>query len=181
MHKLGVQTVFLVNAAGGIDGAFNVADLMFIHDHISWASLVGQDPTRGPIIDSFGPRFTPLNGAYDRKLLRLANDVAKENQITAHQGVYGYVVGPSFEAASEIRLLSRLGVDVVGMSTVPEVITERHAGMAVFAVSAISNLSIEDVDSTRETTEDDVWQGVETIVPDVTVLLREMVRRASPT
>ncbi len=181
MHKLGVRTVFLVNAAGGINGAFKVADLMFIHDHISLASLVGQDPTRGPNIDSFGSRFTPLNGAYDRKLIRLANDVAKENQITAHQGVYGYVIGPSFETASEVRLLSRLGVDAVGMSTVPEVITARHAGMAVFAVSAITNLSIEDIDSTRETNEDDVWQSVETIVPDVTVLLREMLRRASST
>lgn len=180
MYILGVRTVFLVNSAGGINSEFGVADIMFIHDHISLASLAGQDPMRGPNIDSFGSRFTPLNGAYDRTLLRMASDVAKENRITAHQGVYGYVVGPSFETASEVRLLATLGVDAVGMSTVPEVITARHAGMAVFAVSGITNRSIGDIDSTRVTTEDEVWQSVETIVPDLTLLLREMVRRACP-
>ena len=172
MHRLGVEILLITNAAGGINPKFEVGDLMLVHDHLSMASMAGMDPNRGP---HEGERFISLNGAYDSELLNLATDVAKAENIRSHRGVYGYVVGPSFETPSEVRFLEKMGVDAVGMSTVPEVLTARHCGLRVFAVSSITNLSIKDIHSQQQTTVEEVWDAVEDIVPRLTQLLKGMV------
>ncbi len=123
------------------------------------AGIAGSDPTRGANMETLGPRFTPLNRAYDPAYLDLLESTAAELQIKTHRGVYGLACGPSFETPAEVRFLSMIGVDAVGMSTVPEVIAARHCGMRVAVVSAITNVSIHDTESQLDTTEDEVYEN----------------------
>jgi purine-nucleoside phosphorylase len=138
MKKLGVQTLIVTNAAGGVNTAFTPGDLMLITDHIK---LFTDSPLRGPNLNEFGPRFNDMSTAYTPELLSLARRVAAQNGYTVREGVYAHMPGPSFETPAEIRMLRTLGADAVGMSTVPEVITAAHAGMRVLGISAISNMA----------------------------------------
>ncbi|WP_051236483.1 purine-nucleoside phosphorylase [Paenibacillus pinihumi] len=138
MKAIGVQQIIVTNAAGGIDPAFHPGDLMLIQDHIN---MTGQNPLIGPHIETFGVRFPDMSEAYSKTLITLAKETAAKHQIHVVEGVYAGMPGPSYETPAEIRLLGQLGASAVGMSTVPEVITARHAGIEVLGISCISNLA----------------------------------------
>lgn len=138
MHELGVETVIVTNAAGGINESFKSGDLMLIRDHINFTF---RNPLIGRNQPEWGPRFPDMSEAYDRSLRKLAREVASEQGIRLQEGVYAGVTGPSYETPAEIRMLRTLGGDAVGMSTVPEVIVARHMGMRVLGISCITNMA----------------------------------------
>lgn len=139
MHMLGIETLIVSNAAGGVNPAYRPGDFMLIRDHIFMPGLAGAGPLMGPNDERFGPRFPPLAYAYDDALCAKARSVAQASGITLHEGVYTMVAGPSFETGAELRFLRTIGTDAVGMSTVPEVVVARHMGMRVLGISLITN------------------------------------------
>lgn len=138
MAQLGVKTIVVTNAAGGVNESFTAGDLMLITDHIN---MFGTNPLIGPNEEEFGPRFPDMTEAYDKELRALAAQVAEEQGLKLQQGVYMGFSGPTFETPAEIRMARLLGADAVGMSTVPEVITARHLGVRVLGISCISNMA----------------------------------------
>ena len=142
MKALGVKTLFVSNAAGGMNPDFKVGDLMIITDHIN---LFPDHPLRGKNYAELGPRFPAMNEAYSRRLIDKAREIARNEGIRLVEGVYVGTQGPTFETPSEYRFFYRIGGDAVGMSTVPEVIVARHAGMEVFGMSVITDLGGEGI------------------------------------
>ncbi|EPX75248.1 purine nucleoside phosphorylase [Schizosaccharomyces octosporus yFS286] len=144
MKVMGVETMIVTNACGGINQNFNVGDLMILKDHIDFPGLAGNHSLKGPNPDEFGTRFPALSDAYDLRLRKLVYDAVKTHSIERpiHEGTYCFVSGPSFETRAECRMLSMLGADAVGMSTVPEVIVARHCGIHVLAISLITNKAV---------------------------------------
>jgi purine-nucleoside phosphorylase len=136
MGALGVRTLFVSNVAGGIRRSFRAGDLMLIADHIN---LMWRNPLNGPVREG-ELRFPDMSEPYDRELLQLLRDAARDAGIPAVEGVYAALTGPSYETPAEIRMLQRLGAHAVGMSTVPETILARHAGLRVLAVSLMTNM-----------------------------------------
>ncbi len=137
LKLLGADSLIVTNAAGSLDPAYRPGDLMLIRDHIK---MVTDSPLRGPNIDSLGPRFNDMSDPYTREIRELARRCGEKLGIDLKEGVYCYMPGPSYETASEVRMLGLLGGHAVGMSTVPEVITAAHCGMKVLGVSCISNM-----------------------------------------
>ncbi|MFK8054433.1 MAG: purine-nucleoside phosphorylase [Woeseiaceae bacterium] len=175
MAALGAKTAVLTNAAGGLSPGQSVGDLVVIEDHLSLANLAGSDPLRGAHDQRVGSRFLSLNNAYDRDLVTLAKTTASNIGQTLTTGVYGFATGPSFETPAEVRFLQSMGCDLVGMSTVPEVIVARHMGLTVLAISAITNLSIASVNDSGETTESEVFEAAEIIRPKLSALIAALV------
>lgn len=140
LRALGAELLIVTNAAGGLNPEFRAGDLMLITDHINWPGMAGLSPLRGPHDPRLGPRFLPTANAYDPQLRDLALEVAQQLGIELRQGVYIMLAGPTFESPAEVRFLRQIEADAVGMSTVPEVIVARHAGMRVLGISHISNL-----------------------------------------
>ncbi len=138
MRKLGVETLIVTNAAGGIRTGFSAGDLMAISDVFS---MTGQNPLTGPNLEELGTRFPDMSEPFDRHLREIAGAVAQDMGFTLQEGVYAQMPGPSFETPAEIRMLKILGADAVGMSTVPEVIAARHCGMRVLGITCITNLA----------------------------------------
>ena len=138
LAKLGVQAVLLTNAAGGIRRSFAPGDLMVISDHLN---LMGRNPLVGPNEDRFGPRFPDMTEAYSKEIRAQAHAAAADAGVSVHEGVYAALLGPTYETPAEIEMLRTLGADAVGMSTAPEVIALRHLGVAVGAMSCITNLA----------------------------------------
>lgn len=138
MKELGVQTLLVTNAAGGINTSYVPGDLMLISDHIN---LTARNPLIGPNDSSLGPRFPDMSEAYSRKLRAVAKRVAADKSVPLQEGVYVGLLGPTYETPAEIRMLRVLGADAVGMSTVSEVIVARHAGIEVLGISCISNMA----------------------------------------
>ncbi len=138
MKLLGVDTLLVTNAAGGVNTDFAPGDLMLITDHIKFFT---DSRLRGHNIKELGPRFNDMSTAYTPQLQQVARGVAARLGTDLREGVYAHMAGPSFETPAEIRMLRTLGVDAVGMSTVPEVITAAHASMKVLGISAISNMA----------------------------------------
>ncbi len=136
MHEIGVRTLLVSNAAGGMNPHYRKGDLMLITDHIN---LQGFNPLVGPNVEEWGPRFPDMSEPYDLELRALARQKALERQIKLHEGVYLSVLGPNLETRAEYRMLRAMGADVVGMSTVPEVIAARHMNMRVMAISVITD------------------------------------------
>jgi purine-nucleoside phosphorylase len=147
MQRMGIQTLILTNAAGGVNPNFAVGDLMLIEDHLNFAGMAGYNPLRGPNLDAFGPRFPAANRTYTPRLRAVAEAAAHAAGLTLQRGVYCFLSGPNFETPAEIRMLRLLGADAVGMSTVPEALVAHHAGMAVLGISTITNVTIDDPDS----------------------------------
>jgi purine-nucleoside phosphorylase len=176
MHLLGVNTVILTNAAGGLNRNYQVGDLMLLNDHINFVGMVGHNPLVGPNDDSIGPRFPGMTQTYDRELRQFARRVAREAGITLHEGVYVCLAGPNFETPAEIRMLRTIGGDAVGMSTVHEVFVARHAGMRVMAYSGITNACIDSVDTELETSHEEVLDAGSILVPKLTTILRGVLR-----
>lgn len=141
LRSLGVKTLMISNAAGGLNPNFKPGDLMLISDHINFT---GQNPLAGENIDEWGDRFTDMTEPYSRRLMEVAERTALDLRIPLHKGVYAGVLGPNLETAAETRFLRMAGADAVGMSTVMEVITAAHAGMDVLAISVITNVNLPD-------------------------------------
>jgi len=144
MKFLGIKTLLLSNAAGGMNPAYRVGDLMIITDHISFFTL---NPLLGRNDESMGPRFPDMSEPYKKNLILKAREVAGKISIPVHEGVYAGVTGPTFETRAEYRFLHRAGADAVGMSTVQETIAAVHLGMDVFAMSIITDLGIRDAEN----------------------------------
>jgi purine-nucleoside phosphorylase len=141
LKALGVMRLIVTNAAGGLDPGYHAGDLMLITDHINLVGMAGLSPLRGRNELGLGPRFPDMSEAYDRKLANLARSVAREKNIVLREGIYIMLGGPAFETPADIRFLRLIGADAVGMSTVPEVIAARHAGLLVLGISGISNVA----------------------------------------
>jgi purine-nucleoside phosphorylase len=175
MKGLGVKVLIVSNAAGGLNRNMRRGDLMVITDHIN---LLGDNPLRGPNDPKLGPRFPDMSQVYDPELRELALQIGLEHGIYLHQGVYVALPGPSLETPAEYRFLIRIGADAVGMSTVPEVIVAKHAGLRVFGISCITDLAIEGV--VAPLSFEEVVQAANEAQPKLTLIIRELVRRMSP-
>lgn len=172
MHELGITTLIVTNAAGGINPSYRAGDLMLIVDHIGLNALVGHNPLWGPNDDTLGPRFPALSQAYDPALRRLALQVAAGLGITLRQGVYCGLAGPAFETPAEVRFLRLIGADACGMSTVSEVMVARHMGMRVLGFSGITNMAIDDIDAEAVADHAEVLEAGRLMIPRLSALLR---------
>jgi purine-nucleoside phosphorylase len=177
MQVMGIETLIVTNAAGGLNPTFNAGDLMLIVDHINLIGHMGWTPLRGPNDESFGPRFPIFTRAYDQQLSEAARQVAADNNITLREGIYICLAGPAFETPADIRMLRQWGADSVGMSTVPEVVTAVHGGMRVLGISSITNIAIDDPDSEKDVSHEEVLETGKTIVPRLITVLRGVLQQ----
>ena len=171
MYELGIKTLFVSNASGGMNPKFNIGDVMVITDHVNFFP---EHPLRGKNFPT-GPRFPDMHEVYDHELVELANKIAEEKGIKLQHGVYVGVQGPTFETPAEYRMYHLFG-DAVGMSTVPEVIVARHCGIKVFGVSIITDLGGFDVPV--EVSHEEVQKAANAAQPIMTEIMREMIRRS---
>jgi purine-nucleoside phosphorylase len=174
MRRLGIETLIVTNAAGAVNPGFEPGDLMLITDHLNLIGMAGQNPLRGPNLEEFGPRFPDMSKVYDRELQAVARKVAQENNLGLQEGVYVCLAGPSFETPADLRFLRAVGVDAVGMSTVPEATVARHSGMRVMGVSGISNKA--NLDGETETTHEEVLEAGEVLVPKLMTLVKGVLQ-----
>ncbi len=177
MHFLGIKTIILTNAAGGLNTQFSAGDVMMLNDHINMVGFAGFSPLMGPNDDDLGPRFVGLVQTYDRELRKLAHEVAQKNNIPLREGVYCCLAGPTYETPAEARMLRMIGADTVGMSTVHEVVVARHMGMKVMAFSSITNMVIDNLDTDHETNHEEVLEVGRIIVPKLITILKGVVER----
>jgi purine-nucleoside phosphorylase len=175
MGRLGIEILIVTNAAGAVNPDFIPGDPMLITDHLNLIGMAGLNPLRGPNIDEIGPRFPDMSQAYDRKLREIANEVALDANIQLRQGVYVCLAGPSFETPADLRFLKSIGVDAVGMSTVPEVTVARHANIRVLGISGISNKA--NLDGNTITTHEEVLEAGRVIVPKLIAIIRGVLHR----
>jgi purine-nucleoside phosphorylase len=175
MQRLGVEILVVTNAAGAVNPEFEPGDLMLITDHLNLLGMSGPNPLRGPNLDELGPRFPDMSQAYDRDLCALARSVASEKKILLREGIYIGLAGPSFETPADLRFLRGIGVDAVGMSTVPEVTVARHGGQRVLGFSGISNKA--NLDGNTVTTHEEVLEAGTVMVPKLTTLIRGVLRQ----
>jgi len=173
MKELGVKTLLVTNAAGGVNTSYEPGDLMLISDHLN---LTGRNPLVGPNDEELGPRFPDMSQAYSRRLREIARKVAADKGVPLQEGVYAGLLGPTYETPAEIRMLRTLGADAVGMSTVSETIVARHAGIEVLGISCISNmaagildqpLSHQEVMETTERVREKFLSLVLSIIPEI--------------
>lgn len=172
MKALGIKTLFVSNAAGGMNPQFKIGDIMIITDHIN---LFPEHPLRGKNYNELGDRFPDMSEAYSRRLIKDAIDIAEEKGIRVVQGVYVGTQGPTFETPAEYRYFHRIGGDAVGMSTVPEVIVAKHGGMEVFAVSVITDLGVEGI--VEQVSHEEVQKAAQKAQPKMMEIMRELVNR----
>jgi purine-nucleoside phosphorylase len=177
MQVMGIETLIVTNAAGGLNPAFRAGDLMLIADHINLMGMTGNNPLFGPNDLTLGPRFPDMSQAYDRKLRGIAREVAQEQGLPLHEGVYIGLTGPSFETPADVRFLRLIGADAVGMSTVPEVTVARHGGMRALGISAISNMLSAEPGSDKEASHAEVLAAGEQIVPRLVTLVCGVLAR----
>jgi len=173
MKLLGIKTLLLSNAAGGLNPTYRKGDMMILDDHIN---LLPENPLAGPNIDEMGPRFPDMSRPYDPSLIAAAQAIAAEEGYTVHKGVYVAVQGPNLETRAEYRYLRIIGADAVGMSTVPEVLVATHMGLRSFAISVITDecdpdhlepVSVEDVVRVAQSTEPKLTRLLERLVAEV--------------
>jgi purine-nucleoside phosphorylase len=175
MHRLGAQTLIVSNAAGGVNPLYRPGDFMLLRDHINLPGMAGIGPLIGANDERFGVRFPPLARAYDAELRALARSVADAHpEITLHEGVYTWLVGPVFETSAELIFLRTIGTDAVGMSTVPEVVVARHEEMRVLGISLITNTATGH--ETEVVDHGAVLTTADAARPKFATLIREIVR-----
>ena len=172
MHELGIQTLFVSNASGGMNPDFEIGDLMLITDHINF---MPEHPLHGPNFPT-GPRFPDMGHAYAPELIDLADVIAREKAIKVRHGVYLATQGPTYETPAEYRMFAHWGADAVGMSTVPEVIVARHCGIRCFGVSIITDLGGHA--QVMKVTHEDVQKAAAEAQPRMTDIMREMIARS---
>ena len=173
MIGVGIKTLFVSNAAGGTNLAYHVGDLMIIRDHINLL----PNPLIGPNFDDFGPRFPDMTRPYDPALIRMAVQIGEELGIKLHRGVYVGGTGPSYETPAEYKYFRTIGADAVGMSTIPEVIVARHAGVPVFGISVITNEAHDDYADDYENDGDDVVKAANAAAERMTKLIIRMIEK----
>lgn len=170
MKLLGIETLLISNAAGGVNPKMKVGDLMIITDHISFAMV---NPLIGKNDNRLGPRFPDMSEPYKKALIQKAREIASRLNINVHEGVYFGVTGPTFETRSEYKMIHVLGGDAVGMSTVQEVIAANHIGMDVFAMSVITDVGIREEENVI--THEEVLEAAHAAEPKFSSIFREMV------
>lgn len=171
MYELGIDTLFVSNAAGGMNPVFRIGDLMVITDHIN---MFPEHPLNGPNYPT-GPRFPDMHQVYDPELIKMADEIAEKKKIRLVHGVYVGVQGPTFETPAEYRMYALLGGHAIGMSTVPEVIVAHHCGIRTFGISVITDLGGFDVPV--QVSHEEVQEAANKAQPIMTSLIREMVQR----
>ncbi|KAK3876177.1 hypothetical protein Pcinc_018998 [Petrolisthes cinctipes] len=178
MKLMGVDQLLVTNAAGGINREFNIGDIMIIKDHINMQGFAGDSPLRGRNDERYGPRFPAMNNAYDKtlrqKTLELVKDLGLQDVV--REGVYVMLGGPTYETVAELNLLRVVGVDAVGMSTVPEVVVARHCGMRVFAFSLITNMCIVEYDTEAKASHTEVIETATMRQKDLQKLARLIIK-----
>jgi purine-nucleoside phosphorylase len=174
MQRLGLEMMFVTNAAGGVNPDFVPGDVMLITDNLNMVGMTGANPLIGPNIDELGPRFPDMSRQYDPELMTLARKVASENKLALREGVYCGLSGPSYEGPADLRFLRMAGTDAVGMSTVSEVIVARHGGMRVLGLSGISNKA--NLDGSTVTTHEEVMEAGKVITPKIETIIRGVLR-----
>lgn len=174
MQRMGIPSMIVTNAAGGVHPDFEPGDVMLITDQLNLMGMSGLNPLMGPNLDEIGPRFPDMSQPYDHAYCDLARGVAKENGIALREGIYAGLSGPSFESPADLRFLRNAGVDAVGMSTVPEVIIARHGNMRVLGLSGISNKA--NLDGSTVTTHEEVIEAGKVITPKVEKIIRGVLR-----
>ena len=171
MRELGIKTLFVSNAAGGMNPDFEIGDLMIITDHINFFP---EHPLRGKKI-FYGPRFPDMSEAYNKELICKADEIAAEKGIKVQHGIYIGTQGPTYETPAEYKMFRILGADAVGMSTVPEVIVANHCGIRVFGMSVITDLGVEG--KIVEVTHEEVQKAADKAQPLMTTIMRELINR----
>ena len=171
MIMMGIKYLFVSNAAGGTNFGFHIGDLMIIKDHINLL----PNPLIGPNLDEIGPRFPDMTRPYDPSLIRMAEKIAAENGITLKKGVYVGGTGPSYETPAEYKYFRLIGGDAVGMSTIPEVIVARHAGISVFGISVITNEAHDDYAEDYVNDGADVVEAANAAAAKMTALIGKMI------
>lgn len=174
MHLLGIETLFVSNASGGVNPDFEIGDLMIITDHIN---LFPEHPLRGKNYSELGPRFLDMSEAYDKKLVAQAIQIAEKHNIRVVKGVYVGTSGPTYETPSEYRYFRIIGGDAVGMSTVPEVIVANHMGMRVFGMSIITDLGVPG--KIVEVSHEEVQEIGNNAQPLMTLIMKELINSLS--
>ena len=172
MKVLGIQYLFVSNAAGGVNFEFKVGDLMIIRDHINHL----PNPLVGPNLAEFGPRFPDMTRPYDLDLIKKVEDIAAKNDIVLRKGVYFAGTGPSYETPAEYKYFRAIGADAVGMSTIPEVIVARHSSIPVFGMSVITNEAHDDYADDYVNDGDDVVAAADKAADTMTFLFSELIR-----
>lgn len=172
LKLLGVTSLIVTNAAGGVNKNFSAGDLMIIEDHINW---LHSNPLMGPNAEEIGTRFPDMSLAYHPDLLATAEQAAADCQINIQKGVYLATSGPSYETPAEIRMMRTMGADAAGMSTVPEVISANHAGMKVLGISCISNLAAGILD--QPLSHDEVIESTESVREDFLTLVKDILKK----
>ena len=172
MKVIGIQYLFVSNAAGGVNFDFKVGDLMIIRDHINHL----PNPLVGPNLEEFGPRFPDMTRPYDLNLIKKVEEIAKEKEITLRKGVYFAGTGPSYETPAEYKYFRAIGADAVGMSTIPEVIVARHSSIPVFGMSVITNEAHDDYAEDYVNDGDDVVAAADKAADKMTILFTELIR-----
>jgi len=170
-HLLGIKNLILSNASGGINPDYSIADIAIVKDHIN---MMPEHPLRGKNIDSFGPRFVDMSEPYSKKMIAVAEQAAKENNIKIHQGIYVALQGPTFETPAEYGMIKAIGGDMVGMSTVPEVIVARHMEMDVFCISIITDLGGPDI--AVSVSHEEVLNAANKAMPNVITVVKGLVK-----
>ena len=172
LATLGVETIILTNAAGGIKQTFSPGDLVLINDHIN---LTGRNPLVGPNINKLGPRFPDMTQAYHPQLKAFFRQTAEKSNIPLKEGVYCSLLGPTFETPAEVKMLAHLGADMVGMSTVPEAIAANHLGLKVAGISCITNMAA-GISNTK-LSHDDVKERAQEVMEKFSNLLAKTIER----
>jgi purine-nucleoside phosphorylase len=170
MKELGIKHLILSNAAGGMNPQYKVGDIVFINDHIN---LMPSNPLIGKNYDELGPRFPDMSEPYDPAMIKLAKQIADKNNVRSHVGVYAGVSGPCFETPAEYRYIRTIGADLVGMSTVPEVIVARHGGTPCFAVSIVTDLG--GFEQAQKVSHEEVLEVANAAEKGMTVIIKEML------
>ncbi len=174
MQRMGISSIIVTNAAGGVHPDFEPGDVMLITDQLNLMGMSGLNPLMGPNLDDIGPRFPDMSQPYDAAYGELARSVSKKNGILLREGVYAGLSGPSFESPADLRFLRNAGADAVGMSTVPEVIIARHGNMRVLGLSGISNKA--NLDGSTVTTHEEVIEAGKVITPKIERIIRGVLR-----
>lgn len=174
MKALGIKVLCVSNACGGMNPDFEVGELMIINDHIN---LFPTNPLIGKNENSLGPRFPDMGETYHKPYITLAKEIANAHQIKVSEGVYAGLTGPCFETPAEYRYLHRIGADVVGMSTVPEVIVAKHAGLKVFGISIVTDLGVEG--KVQTITHEEVQQVAAIQEPKLTLIMKHLIEKIS--
>jgi purine-nucleoside phosphorylase len=172
MKLMGIKTLFLSNACGALNPDIKTGDLMILKNHIN---LLPSNPLIGPNIDELGPRFPDMSQPYNRKMVTKAQEIAKQNDIDIHAGTYVAVSGPNLETSAEYKYMRIIGGDVVGMSTVPEVLAARHMGINCFAISVITDEGWHD--ELEPVTLEMVIDAASNSEPKMTLIMKEMIAR----